>query len=143
MPRVTFNHTQPPYVVPIKPDGTGGYIEDSSPTQATRTALDIAAGQSISASTDLKGLSVLRLIIGAAWTAADITVQMSPDGVAWNDMYDEYGSPYTIKAAASRTIFVAPGPLLAVNFIRLRSGTPAAPVAQAARATVTLMSVPL
>lgn len=91
----------------------------------------------------LTGRSLIRLTIGAAWTAADLTVQTSPDGVAWYDLYDEYGTPYTVKAAASRAVFINPGPLLAVNFIRLRSGTPAAPVNQASAATITLASVAL
>ena len=121
-----------------------GTLSVSPAAQTTVSSpLTIAAGTSISDGVNLTGRSLIRLTIGAAWTAADITVQTSPDGVAWYDLYDEYGTPYTIKAAASRTIFINPGPLLAVNFIRLRSGTPAAPVNQASAATITLASVAL
>ena len=121
-----------------------GTLSVSPAAQTTvSSTLTIAAGTSISDGVNLTGRSLIRLTIGAAWTAADLTVQTSPDGATWYDLYDEYGTPYTIKAAASRTVFINPGPLLAVNFIRLRSGTPAAPVNQASAATITLSSVAL
>ena len=121
-----------------------GTLTTQRATQLTISSpLTIPGGASISDGVNLTGRSLIRLTIGAAWTAADITVQTSPDGATWNDLYDEYGTPYTIKAAANRTVFINPGPLLAVNYIRLRSGTPAAPVNQASAATITLASVAL
>lgn len=121
-----------------------GTLTTQRAAQATTSSLlTIAANASLSDSVTLMGRSLVRLTIGANWTAADLTVQTSPDGNTWNDLYDEYGAPYLIKAAASRTVFIAPGPLLAVNYIRLRSGTPAAPVSQTATATLTLASVVL
>ena len=121
-----------------------GTLSVSPAAQTTVSSpLTIPGGASLSDSVNLTGRSLIRLTIGAAWTAADLTVQTSPDGVAWYDLYDEYGTPYTIKAAANRAVFINPGPLLAVNFIRLRSGTPAAPVNQASAATITLASVAL
>lgn len=121
-----------------------GTLSVSPAAQTTvSSTLTIAAGTSISDGVNLTGRSLIRLTIGAAWTAADLTVQTSRDGVAWYDLYDEYGTPYTIKAAADRAVFINPGPLLAVNYIRLRSGTPAAPVNQASAATITLASVAL
>lgn len=114
-----------------------------TPPVSTRTALTIAAGTSLSTSTNLSGRSLIRLTIGASWTAADLTVQLSADGVTWSDLYDEYGTPYTLKAAANRVVFITPGPLLAVNWLRLRSGSPSAPVNQTSDATVAVQSVAL
>lgn len=106
----------------------------------TLDVLTIAAGTSLSNAVNLVGRSVLRLNIGAAWTAADMTVQVSFDGATFSDLYDEYGNVYTVRAAASRSIYVAPGPLLGVASLKLRSGTPTTAVNQTAAATITVSS---
>lgn len=122
---------------------SGAVSFSRAPTGTLTDVLNIPANASMSGSVALWGRSVVRVMIGGSWAAADLTVQTSPDGQTWFDLYDEYGAPYTIKAAADRSIYIAPGPLLAVSYLRLRSGTPAAPVNQAAQATVTLVSVAL
>ncbi|GGI75470.1 hypothetical protein [Deinococcus wulumuqiensis] len=114
-----------------------------TPPVSTRSVLTIPANGSLSGSTNLTGRSLIRLTIGVSWTAADLTVQLSADGVTWSDLYDEYGTPYTLKAAANRAVFITPGPLLAVNWLRLRSGLPSAPVNQTSDATVAVQSVAL
>ncbi|SMB93238.1 hypothetical protein [Deinococcus hopiensis] len=102
--------------------------------------VSITSGQSIGASAALAGRSPLRLIVGAAWTAADITIQTSADNATWADLYDAYGSVYTIKAAASRSIILPVADLIGINYIRLRSGTPTTPVTQTSGATLSLIT---
>lgn len=76
---------------------------------------------------------VVGLIMPAVWTSANATVQVSPDGVTFYDLYE--GMP------AKETIFnVKPGVFEAIDkdrllgcvAVKIRSGTSAAPVAQKA-----------
>jgi len=121
------------------PAGTTVTTERAAPGTTTHN-VNIAAGQSVGASAALAGRTPLRLIVGANWTAADITIQTSLDGVTWADLYDSTGAVYTIKAAASRAIILPVSDLIGINHLRLRSGTPGAAINQAAAATLTLVA---
>lgn len=109
----------------------------------TLDTVTIAAAASVSGSVNLGGRSLVRVVMPGTWTAADLTLQTSLDGNTWTDVYDEFGNVYTLKAAASRTIHLSSGALLAVTYLRVRSGTPTTAVAQAAAATLSLISTPL
>jgi hypothetical protein len=122
----------------------GGNLKTQEQASAPGTAVgDIPAGTSTGANLTLSGLGVVRVIIGATWTAADLTFETSTDGVTWNPLYDAYGNPVTYKAAANRSINVPVGDLLRINRVRARSGIPGAYVNQVAAASVTLVTAPL
>lgn len=74
------------------------------------------------------------IIIPAAWTAANLTLQASDaiDGT-FGDVYDSGGTEKSITVgAAGRTILLNPSDFAGFAFVRFRSGTAAAPVNQGA-----------
>lgn len=76
------------------------------------------------------------LIMPAAWTAADITFQVSIDGVNYADLYDKAGAEVSYKAAVSRGIQLGDFDLAPWMYIKVRSGTAAVPVNQAAERAI-------
>lgn len=77
------------------------------------------------------------------WTSADITFRGSnQSSAAMRDIYSN-GTELTYATTASRAMTFPPEDLLGFRFIQLRSGTAAAPVAQAAARTVVLGLLPL
>lgn len=94
----------------------------------------IAAAASLSDAVELNGADVLRITMPAAWTAAEITFQVSDDGGAnFRDLYMEWGFELGAWAEAGisieASIFLR---LLSIDQIKIRSGTSGAPVAQVA-----------
>lgn len=99
----------------------------------------ISSGQSLSAGADCSGsLRILRIIMPPAWTAAPLTFQMSPDNVDYHNLYhvtptslDDYEIIIPSVTAGSVVAF-PPGTGVTVNWIKIRSGTQAVPIKQAA-----------
>ncbi len=110
--------------------------------QVSVVSASIAAAGSLTPAIDLGLYRLARIVMPSAWTAAVITFQTSPDGTNWNDLYDASGAEYTIQAAASRSILVPLSDFLGTRYLRIRSGTSAAAVAQSAGAAFTLVGVP-
>ena len=72
-----------------------------------------------------------------AWTAADLTFQVSTDnGVTYQNVYEEDGSEYVVTADASR--FIAIANLPRVDAVKVRSGTSGTAVNQVSARTLTL-----
>lgn len=109
-------------------------------TVATAT---IASGASVSATVDLSNAVLTGIIMPAAWTAADLTVEVSHDGTAWIGLaYDATATqcnnittPAVDTAHAFDVRAMAP-----YQYIRLRSGTTASPVNQGADRDVLVIS---
>ena len=96
-------------------------------------AWTIANGGSLSGAIDCKGPQPVGVAMPAAWTAATITLQMSPDGgTTWYEVYDTDGVLYNPAADAGRYIPLSPPVIAGATLIKVRSGTAAAPVAQGA-----------
>ncbi len=104
----------------------------------TRT-VTILNGASLSAAVDIDGSTVVGIVMPAAWTAANLTMQMSADDSTHNNAYDEFGAEKTITAAASRYILLNPSDFLGADSIKLRSGTSATPVNQGADRSITVV----
>ena len=104
--------------------------------------LDIAIGLSLSAAIDLGAAKLARITVPAAWTAANLTFQTSPDNVTFSDLYDKAGVEYTVTAAAAHAIAIPVSDNMVGRYIKVRSGTGALPVVQAALRTLTLSLVP-
>lgn len=122
-----------------QPTGTALVARGATPTTQTVT---IANGAAISGNVELTA-PMFGIDMPAAWTAADLTFQVSADGGTYSDLYDELGVETNVKAAASRAIrFTNPGQWLGVRFLRIRSGTAAAPVNQGGARVLTLRLVP-
>lgn len=106
----------------------------------TKTAT-IALGASESDVIDLEGYQLAEFHMPTAWDAAAITFLTAPtvDGT-YQPLYDDSGVEVSIVvAAAKNTAIVSAALALAgARFIKLRSGTLAAPVVQTAARTITL-----
>lgn len=112
--------------------------------QDTQPAVDsviatIQAGQSLSGTVDLYGMSLQGIMMPAAWTAASITFAVSVDGVTFNPMTDPAGTEKTITVSASKYIALSTYDYRGVRYLQVRSGTSGAPVAQVAQAQITLV----
>lgn len=102
----------------------------------------IAAGGSLSAAADLGGLRLAGIEMPAGWTAAGLTFQgaaTNPAGLA--DLYDGSGAEVTLPAAAGRFIQVDEERFAGIRWLKIRSGTSATPVTQAAERTLRLVLV--
>lgn len=107
----------------------------------TTTAV-IANGASQSGEVDLGGLSVQAIVMPAAWTAANLTfLAADATGGTFNPVHDDGGTEVTVTAAAARCIGMdaAARELDGLRYIKVRSGTTATPVNQAAERTLTLI----
>jgi hypothetical protein len=103
----------------------------------------IAAGQSLSGPVATGVDTLVGLSMPAAWTAASITFQVSPDGgTTWQELYDGAGNEITITSAAGQFIQMTSYLWRGMNMFRLRSGTSVAPVVQVAAAVITLIARP-
>lgn len=97
--------------------------------------LNIAANASVSDAFKLDRNWLISLVMPAAWTAASLTFQGSNEQdtpTTWADLYSETGEIVVTSAAASRGIILPPTLVHGWWWVRLRSGTSAAPVAQLA-----------
>jgi len=104
----------------------------------------IAPGQSLSAPCPTGAFSIVGFSMPAAWAAAPITFQASPDGgITWQELVDGAGNAIAIQAAANQFVMPLTAPSYdwrGVNMIQLRSGTLAAPVAQPVGAIVNVVT---
>jgi hypothetical protein len=103
----------------------------------------IAKNASLSGASNLSNKVLCAIIMSAAWTAACLTFQVSDDlGVTWYELVDDGGTAITIATAgviAGGRIQVDPSAFASVDFIKVRSGTLGAAVAQGAARTITLV----
>ena len=105
------------------------------------TSVTIAASGSLSGAADLTGFTLVSIQMPTTWTAAAITFSGSLDGSTYGDVYNTAGTEYTIASAsavASRLIILDPRDFAGVRYLKIRSGTSAATVNQAAARTLVL-----
>ncbi len=97
--------------------------------------VNIANGAALSDPVDLRGKSLIGIIIPAAWTAANITIQAAPlDSMTKKNVHKSDGTEYTIVTGGQDRIilFNLNEVLAGLNYVIFRSGTSGAPVNQAA-----------
>jgi hypothetical protein len=106
--------------------------------------ITIANNASLSGPLDLSNKVLCAIIMSAAWTAACLTFQASDDqGATWYELTDALGNAVSVVVAgviAGGRISVDPSDFAGVDFIKVRSGTVGAAVAQGAARTLTLVS---
>lgn len=104
----------------------------------------IAAGQSLSAAVSLGALTLVGISMPATWTVAALTFQVSPDGgTTWQELFNDAGAEISITAAAGQFIIPVADPSYlwrGINMVKVRSGTPSAPVVQTGGATINLVT---
>jgi hypothetical protein len=105
----------------------------------------IESGQSLSGAVELKPqgrsgfCTAAVMVMPSAWTAADVTFQGSIDGSTFGNLYDDAGVEVVVKAAASRVVVLPAAYFWGLRWIRVRSGTSAAPVTQTAQRSITIL----
>ena len=101
----------------------------------------ITSGQSLSAQVDIGPGRLVGLIVPAAWTAANITFQVSADGGAtWNNLFTYLGAEFTVVSVVGQFNAIDPTLLKGVLSLKVRSGTSASPVTQGSTVSVTLVT---
>jgi hypothetical protein len=103
--------------------------------------VSIAAGQSVSPQVDIGPGKLVGIYFPAGWTAAAPTFQVSPDGGAtWYEHYSYTGSETVFGSGGSTALYLAVDPTLwnGVVSLKVRSGTPGAPVNQVSAANLLL-----
>lgn len=100
----------------------------------------IAATTSLSAEVPLGEKTLVGIVMPAAWTAASITFQVTPDDVNFSELYDGAGNEVTLTAAAGQFLQIDPTKWRGITAVKVRSGTAATPVAQAVQAVLTLIT---
>lgn len=104
------------------------------------TSITIPSGQSLSPALEINDNLLMALSAPSAWTAADITFQVSHDNSTYQDLYDSDGEEFKATIVAGKFQFIQePIAFSGFNYVKLRSGTSASPVNQAGdRQVITL-----
>ncbi len=103
----------------------------------------IANGTSLAAAVNLGAGRLAGIQMPAAWDAANLTFQVSQDGVTYQNLYDATGAEIVVTAAAARYIALNQQLWTGINFLKVRSGTSVTPVNQTAARSVVLIATPL
>jgi hypothetical protein len=121
--------------------GSQGLQVETRSGYTTKTAT-IAESGSLSSEVDLEGYIIAQISMPAAWTAASLTFQVATTtGGTFQDLYDDSGNEVTSSASASKVYAqdINITKLAGARFLKIRSGTSASAVAQAAERTITLI----
>lgn len=114
------------------------------PNLSIRTAT-ILSGASLSAAVAIADDPIVAIRMPATWTAAVLTFQASEDGTNYGDVYNLNGDETTAAipsggALTSKYIAMSPWEFAGARYIKIRSGTGAAPVTQGADRVITLIT---
>src|SRR5215510_3041286 len=91
----------------------------------------IPAGQSLSDAVDCSTGTVLVMTVPYNWTSANLTVQVSSDGVEFYDVVDRAGREFIFPAVAGTAISLGGDDVAWKGMhLKLRSGSRAYPVKQ-------------
>ncbi len=112
------------------------------PLNLTNYPMVIAAGAALSPPLAVGADGVAGFVFPAGWTAAVATFQVSVDGTTFIEFYDPAGNEIQIAAASTAAagyVGIDSTYWRGVNLFRIRSGTAAAPVNQAAAASIVVV----
>jgi len=112
-------------------------LTGSNVTQQTAT---IAYAASLSGVIDLGKLTLVGIHMPALWTTANLTFQVSEDGITYDNLFDRFGTEVNYSGAAARFIPIPPSDWISIRFVKIRSGMSAVPVNQGAARSVILVS---
>ncbi len=104
----------------------------------------IPFGETLSDPIDL-GLNYMgsRLVLPTGWAGHLVTFQVSIDGASFDEMRDDIGVPVQLVVGSDFSVALLAGFWKGTRYIKVRSGTLAAPVPQATDIDVTIVTVPL
>lgn len=102
-------------------------------------SLTITSGQSLTSDyLDLQGCRLTGIEMPAAWTAASLTFQVSKDNITYVNLYNLNGE-VAYPAGASYGVSFNAEDFLSWRYVKVRSGTAGAAVAQGADRTLVLV----
>lgn len=96
----------------------------------------------LSGAADLHGMGLMEIVMPATWVTANLTFQTSGDCSAYQNLYDRYGTEYTVTAAASRNIIMTPADFAGSRCVKIRSGTASTVVTQTTTVNLSLILRP-
>ncbi len=111
----------------------------------------VPGGQNLSAAVNLRGYVLKGLMFPSDWTTADVSFQAArAESGEYLDVYGDNDQAVVVDVSGSSRYVVLSGyvgtanrgwaeALAGVDFLKVRSGTPAAPVNQVGNKTVTLI----
>src|SRR4051794_24116265 len=103
-------------------------VKKSSPEKITVVSAKIAAGEALSDPIDCNHKALLAILMPWEWTPANMSVQISPDGKTFYDLFGENGGEECISVTPGTAVTrVTHLPAIA---IKLRSGMRDAPINQ-------------
>lgn len=95
----------------------------------------IATSGSLTAIINLRGHILYGMFMPAVWTTAGVTFSGSVDGTTFADIHNDSGEVLVV-GTAGKYFSVDPLDFSGINYLQVRSGTAATPVAQAAERTI-------
>ena len=104
-------------------------------------SITIPAGASLSSVLDLMAVRLTQLMAPDAWTPANVSFQLSADGLVFGDLYAEDGVQVVRAMGASRGVAIDPALTAAALYLKVRSGPSERPVPQAADRIFTCVMV--
>lgn len=99
---------------------------------ANQLTATIPAAASLSGALQVGAGVPVTILTPAAWTAAVLTFQISIDGSTWYDLVDATDTEVQMTVPTGKAKQMDAPAFSGVSYLRLRSGTSATPVAQAA-----------
>jgi hypothetical protein len=113
-------------------------------TIANGASLSDADAISINESRDKPAHSLVAILMPSAWTAADLTFQVSNDNTTFYEMVNTAGNNVSVTSpAADEWVAIDPADFVGVEYLKVRSGTVGAAVAQGAARVLTLLTRPV
>ena len=102
-------------------------------------AVTIANGTALSPAVDLTAYTLVAIQLPAGWTAAGLTFQAANDNQNFGDVYDKTGEYAFAAVDVNRLLVCDPSAFAGIRYLKIRSGTGAAPVNQGADRVLTLV----
>jgi hypothetical protein len=102
----------------------------------TDVTATIPAGESLSNEIDASAGKVIRIIMPAAWTPANLSFQIADLGTGpFNDVFTRDGGEFLMACTPGKVYAIGTSEWASEGFIKVRSGSAQAPIVQdAARA---------
>jgi hypothetical protein len=105
---------------------------------------DEAIAISINESRNKAPHSLVAILMPATWTAADLTFQASNDNTTFYNMVNTAGNEVTVTGpAASEWVAIDPADFVGVEYLKVRSGSSGAAVAQGGDRVLTFLTRPV
>jgi len=93
----------------------------------------IPAGQSLSNGINCSAGTIVRITTPPAWDLANLSFQVSNDGITYNDLWLPQGGEVIIPCGPSRALNIDPTRWPSAVYLKVRSGSSAEPIVQKAQ----------